>query len=168
MSTIDEKSSMLDAVLINALVNSTQSVLSTMANTTATVKEVKAQRDYTSEGDISAVIGIMGDGGEGMLALCFPVTLANLIVSRLLGVGVEAVSSNDRCDGIGELVNMISGNAKTILSKESGGTYKLSLPSIILGHGHMIQARPKNSPYILIVFEIEGQVFQLQVTFKFN
>lgn len=167
MSNTTEKTA-LDAVLVNALINSTKDILATMANSTITVKEVKPQREYSSGGDISAVIGILGDKGEGMVALSFPVALANLIVSRLLGSTPESVTSDDRCDGIGELVNMISGNTKTALARESGSSYNLSLPTIILGQGHEIAARPKNSPYLLIVFELEGQIFYLQVTFKFT
>src|SRR5689334_23320115 len=107
MSNTAEKKA-LDAKLVNALIKATEEVLMTMANTAITVKEVKPQSDYSSGGDISALIGIMGDGGEGMVALSFPVGLASIIVGRLLGSSPEAVSPDDRCDGIGELVNMIS------------------------------------------------------------
>ena len=157
----------LDATLINALVTSTQSILSTMANTSATVKEVKAHREYQPTGDISAVIGLNGNNGEGTLAICFPLTLAKLIVARLLGQTPERISSSDCADGIGELVNMISGNVKTVLSRESGATYTLSLPSIIAGKGHEIVSAPKNSPFLFIQFEVEQETFMLQVTFKF-
>lgn len=158
----------LDAKLVNAIIKSTQDVLGTMANCTATVKEIKPQPDYAPTGDISAVIGIMGAGGEGMIALSFPLNLASIVVGKLLGLGSEMISSDDRCDGIGELVNMISGNTKTAMSQESGSAYTLSLPSIIQGSGHEVYTRPKNCPYLLIIFEAENQQFSVQVSFKFN
>jgi CheY-specific phosphatase CheX len=159
----------LDALLVNALIEATKDIFSTMANSQLDVKSVKPQRDYTPTGDISAIIGIMGSKGEGMVSLSFGVKTANLIVSRLLGIQQDAVSSDDRCDGIGELVNMISGNAKTKLSQESDASYKLSLPTIILGEGHEIATRPKNNPYLHICFGLEGgQEFNLQVSFKFH
>ncbi|WP_373531358.1 chemotaxis protein CheX [Vampirovibrio sp.] len=167
MSSTTEKNA-LDANLVNAIIESTQSILSTMANCTATVQQIKPQPDYAPTGDISAVIGIMGEGGEGMIALSFPLSLASIVVSKLLGVSPEQVSSEDRCDGIGELVNMISGNTKTALSKQSGSTYTLSLPSIIQGSGHEIYTRPKKCPYLLVIFEAEQQQFSIQVSFKFN
>jgi CheY-specific phosphatase CheX len=167
MSNITEKSA-LDAKLVNAIIKSTQDVFSTMANCTATVKEIKPQPDYAPRGDLSAVVGLMGEGGEGMIALSFPLTLASLVVGKLLGTNAEQISSDDRCDGIGELVNMISGATKIALSQESGTTYTLSLPSIIQGSGHEAYTRPKNCPYLLIVFEIENQTFTLQMSFKFN
>lgn len=167
MSNLTEKHA-LDAKLVNAIIQSVQSVFSTMANCTSTVKDIKPQPDYAPTGDLSAVVGIMGEAGEGMVALSFPLTLASLVVSKLLGINADQVSSSDRCDGIGELVNMISGNTKTVLSQQSGSSYTLSLPSIIQGSGHEVYTRPKNCPYLLIIFEIEKQEFALQVSFKFN
>ncbi len=167
MSEVSEKKA-LDAKLVNALIKSTQDVLGTMANTTVSVKEIRPQDKYVSGGDISAIIGITGEGGEGMVALSFPITLASLIVSRLIGVSSDTISAEDRSDGIGELVNMISGNTKTSLSSETNSNYRLSLPSIILGSGHEIAARPKNCPYLCIAFEADGQTFSLQVSFKFS
>jgi len=164
MNKADIKSG-LDAILINALINSTKSILATMANSEITVKDIKPQADYCSTGDLSAVIGILGEKGEGMLSLSFSIETANVIVSRLLGTNPNTINSDDRCDGMGELVNMISGNTKTTLSRESGSSYSLTLPTIIMGKGHQVQARPKNSPYLLIVFDLEGQEFTLQVTF---
>lgn len=158
----------LDATLVNALINSTKDIFLTMSNSTITVKEIKPQADFCSTGDLSAVISILGEKGEGMLSLSFSIELANIIVSRLLGTSPTSITSDDRGDGIGELVNMISGATKTTISRESDSAYTLSLPTIIMGKGHQVQARPKNSPYLLIVFELEGHEFSLQVTFKFN
>jgi chemotaxis protein CheX len=156
----------LDARLVNPIVSATIEVLSTMANTQVKLKEVQPQKDYVPSGDISAVIGIMGDEGEGMVSLSFDMPLAILIVARLLGITPEDLSADDRCDGIGELVNMVSGNAKTALSQSGGVPYKLSLPTIVLGHKHEIISRPK-APYLVIVFETEeGHAFNLQVSFK--
>lgn len=163
-----EAKTVLDAILINAIITSTKDILATMANSEVTVKEIKPQASYMPTGDLSAVIGILGDKGEGMMSLSFAIETANTIVSRLLGSSPNSISSDDRCDGIGELVNMISGNTKTILARESGSSYRLSIPTIIMGKGHEVQARPKNSPYLIIVFLLDGQEFSLQVTFKFN
>lgn len=162
------QASAIDAGLVNALVNSTKEVFATMTNSQVEVKGIKPLTDYTPQGDISAIIGIVGAKGDGMVALSFPTSLANLVVSRLLGMTPDSVSAEDRCDGIGELVNMVSGNAKTILSRESGGSYQLSIPTIILGSAHEVYTRPSSAPYLLITFGVEDQQFELQVTFKFH
>jgi CheY-specific phosphatase CheX len=67
----------------------------------------------------------------------------------------------------GELVNIVSGRAKTSLSEDSGTLYRLSLPSIIKRPGHEITGRPKNCPFLFLVFEAEGHSFVLQVTFRY-
>jgi CheY-specific phosphatase CheX len=167
MVALDVKSG-LDAVLVNSIIAATNSVFSTMVNTPVSVKEIRAQAQYASSGDLSAVIGILGEKGEGMMSLSFSTEQANVIVARLLGSSPEGINADDRCDGIGELVNMISGNTKTALSRENGSSYTLSLPTVIVGKGHEVQVRPKNCPYLLILFDMEGYEFGVQVTFKFN
>jgi len=156
----------LDAQLVNAVIGATTEVLGTMAQTQVSYKSVNAQGDYMPSGDLSAVIGISGQHGEGMFALSFNLDLASLIVSRLLGIDQKSISSEDRCDGVGELVNMISGSVKRVLSQHSGEIYKLSLPTVVQGSDHTISSRPKNNPYLVVLFEAEGQTFTLQVSFK--
>jgi len=158
----------MDAVLVNAISEATIDVLKTMANTDVKLQGVGAKADYMPTGDISAIIGITGESGEGMVSLSFTNSLASLIVSRLLGQTPESISSDDRCDGIGELINMISGNAKVALSNGSGTPYKLSLPTIILGATHEVASRPRNNPYLVMQFEVEGLHFTLQISFKFH
>lgn len=157
---------LLDAELVNAVIQATSEVLYTMAMSEVNFKGVQASDDYKSTGDISAVIGISGDSGEGMFALSFPRNLANKLVGRLIGLEAAHVSSEDCCDGVGELVNMISGHTKANLSNLSGETYKLSLPTVIQGSDHQISSRPKNNPYLAVVFEVEGLSFCLQMSFK--
>ena len=156
----------LDAELVNPIISATTQVLHTMANTDAKLKGIRAQPDYFAMGDISAVIGITGSKGEGMVALSFTIANASLLVSKLLGISPEQISSDDRSDGIGELANMISGQAKSTLAEQTQSPYKLSLPSIILGSGHQICSRPKGTPYLIMEFEAEGQPFYLQITYK--
>lgn len=166
MTLTTNNKSQIDAVLVNAVVSATTNVLSKMACTEAVFKEVKAEKDYRPYGDISAVIGISGDNGEGMFALSFPLDLANLLASRLIGATPDKISSEDRCDAVGELVNMISGGTKSTLSQQNNTLYKLSLPTVIQGRDHEISSRPKNNPYLAMMFDAEGKTFGLQVSFK--
>jgi chemotaxis protein CheX len=166
MQQINQQSP-LNAQLINSVVNATIEVLATMAFTQVSFKEAQAEKDYRPAGDVSAVIGIFGDQGEeGMMVISFSSRLAQLIVSRLLGVGVDSLSSDDMSDGVRELVNMISGGTKAALSQSSGSLYRLTLPTVVLGKNHEISNRPSNNPYLHILFETEGETFSLQVAFK--
>lgn len=166
MQQVDQQSP-LNAHLINAVVNSTIDVLSTMAVTQATFKEAQTEKDYRPVGDISAVIGIFDNTGEeGMMVISFTFKLAKLVVSRLLGTEPEGLSSEDLCDGVRELVNMISGGTKASISQSSGTVYRLTLPTVVLGSNHEISNRPNKSPYLYMIFESEGELFSLQVSFK--
>jgi len=161
-----EKKAILDADLVNAVVGATQEVLATMASTEVSLLKLEASSDYKPSGDISGIIGMTSEDGEGMFALAFSRSMANTLVSRLVGVSPESVSTDDRCDGVGELINMIGGHAKASLSKSVGSIYKLTLPTVIQGSDHQISSRPKNNPYLVLVFEAEGERFSLQVSFK--
>jgi CheY-specific phosphatase CheX len=166
MQQTTPKKTILDADLVNAVVAATTEVLATMASTDVVLQKMEACQDYKPSGDISGIIGMTSDEGEGMFALAFSRSTANILVSRLVGVSPESVSTDDRCDGVGELVNMIGGHAKAALSKSLGSIYKLTLPTVIQGSDHQISSRPKNNPYLVLVFEAEGERFSLQVSFK--
>lgn len=156
----------LDVQLVNSVIQATTEVLSTMMATETNVKGVQANTDYKPQGDISAIITISGEGGEGMFSLSFSRSLANLMVARLVGLEPEQVTTEDLCDGVGEMVNMISGHTKASLSQASGQTYTLSLPTVIQGKDHEISSRPRNNPYLVVGFEAEQEDFYLQVSFK--
>lgn len=166
---LDHKSP-LDPRLVQAVVRSTMEVLETMAQTKVDYREIEGWEYYRPTGDISAVIGIFGNTGEGgMLALSFPMAIAKLLVSRLLGVNPQTLESEDVCDGVRELVNMVSGGTKAFLSEGTETLYKLSLPAVILGAGHEIFNRPENNPYLLVQFQTLDEAalkFNLQVCFK--
>jgi chemotaxis protein CheX len=82
--------------------------------------------------DISGVIGFSGDV-KGDCALRMSENTAKEAVTRLTGEIVE--QSQEIGDGVGELVNMIAGNAKAALMDFN---VSLSFPEIIRGKGHEI------------------------------
>lgn len=156
----------LDKQLVKAVVQATSEVLGTMAHLPTTYKEVSKQSMEYPCGDISAVIGLHGDDGAGVIALSFSFELASLIVSRLLDVKPEALTYEERCDGVGELVNMICGSTKAALSEITESLYKLSLPTVIVGPHHEIYSHSQHHTCLLITFETEGHPFHLKVSFK--
>lgn len=157
-----------DQQLVDSVVQATVEVLRTMANMEVEFTEVQTWEYCRPTGDISAIIGLFSDSGDaGMMSISFSSPLAKDIVSRLLGVSPEALSPEDLCDGVRELVNMISGGAKASLSQHTNTLYKLSLPSIILGSEHQVFNRPTNTTYLLIQFKTDNdQRFTLQVALK--
>jgi len=152
----------IDVRLVNPFVEATVNVLRTMAHIPSERREVLLKRNYLMFGDISGVIGIMGQTLEGSVAITFHEDLARRVVSAMLGQSPDELSGTDLNDGVGEIVNMISGNAKTLLSGE-GLSFDLALPTIVSGRGHEVAHRP-GTPCLVIVFETDkGEPFALQV-----
>jgi len=155
----------IDVRFINPFVNATVNVMRTMAQTAVSRKEVSLKKNHRMVGSISGVIGIMGSGLEGTVALSFSKELAGTIVARMIGANPEELPEADLHDGLGELVNMISGSAKTELSAEAGLQLNLALPTVVSGEGHEITHR-QGTPCLVIIFETEGKSFGLEVAFK--
>jgi chemotaxis protein CheX len=86
----------------------------------------------TAEYDLSAVVGFTGDL-TGNCALRLSARTARQAITRLAGESID--SPLEIADGIGELVNMIAGNAKAALDDYS---ISLSFPEVVSGKGHEI------------------------------
>lgn len=107
--------------------------------------------------DISGIIGIAGDS-KGVVVISFTSELAAEATSRLVGRKVSA-DDPDVVDVVGELVNIVAGNAKKGLEQ-----YRLSisLPSIVRGVDHKV-AWQSDIPIVGIPFKTEMGRFHLSV-----
>jgi len=165
MSTSAQQSQ-IDAGLVNAVLEAVTSVFQSMLQSDAKLENVSAAAVYNPTGDISAIIGIMGDNGEGMLAISMGRKLANRLVARLLGVRESMVLNEDRNDGMGEIANMVGGKLKVFLSEKVERPYKLSLPTVISGNQHEISGMPKGVPYLLLTIGVEDERFTIHISFR--
>ncbi len=114
-------------------------------------------RNDKNDWDISGIIGISGDS-KGVVVVSLSASLAAALTSQLTGKPVAA-NDPDIIDAIGEIVNIIAGNAKKGLEQ-----YRLdiSLPSIVCGPDHMI-AWQTSVPIVGIPFKIPAGRFHLSV-----
>ena len=137
--------------------------LSTMAGLSPQIKEVKIVQTDKFSGDVSAVMGVGGDNGEGFVGVSFAADLATMVVSKILNMDAADLEDGDINDGVGELINMIAGSAKNALL---GTPYKFQagLPNVITGKGHEV-GYPKNAECWTATMEIEGQEFYLHVAY---
>jgi len=114
-------------------------------------------RDTKHDWDISGIIGIAGDS-KGVVVISFSEELAIEATSRLVGRKVTA-DDPDVIDAVGELVNIVAGNAKKGLEQ-----YRLSisLPSIVRGFDHQV-AWKSDIPIVGIPFKASAGKFHLAV-----
>ena len=115
--------------------------------------QTKTKECAESTFEVSAIIGISG-GGTGGVVLSFPRNVACKAVSLM--IDEECVQlDQDVADGVGELVNIISGNAKRDLVKLGYDGLLLSLPHVVIGR-HRTVWRSKDMPCRITWFEADG------------
>ena len=149
----------VDVSYINPFVNATLNVFETMAQTKAIRKELFLKKDYKMYGDISGVMGLSGTA-SGSVVISLTNKLAKILVGRMLMD--ENVADSDVRDGVGEIINMISGQAKAALANTKHH-FALSLPTVVSGHGHEISHK-KGTPCIVVVFQAENEKLAIQVS----
>jgi|UniRef100_A0A7C3HWN4 chemotaxis protein CheX len=114
----------------------------------------------TYDWDISGIIGLAGEV-IGLVVISFPKVVALKILSKMLGRPITIIDA-DVTDIIGELVNIIAGNAKQGLEEFK---VAISLPSIIEGKKHKLSGI-SGVPMIVIPLESEFGRIDLIVSFK--
>lgn len=148
--------------LIVPFIKSTMKVFQAMFGIAIERKKAYVKDGYAMYGDISGIIGLSGDT-TGTCAVSLPENLAERVVSAMLGEPVTGGARNpDVRDGIGEVINMVAGGAKTLLS-DSQYHFDITLPTLISGRGHEIFHRD-GTYCVVVLFEADdGTPFTLDV-----
>ena len=115
------------------------------------------RREDETGWELSGIIGIGGDS-KGVVVVSLTESVAITLTGHLVGHPITEVN-DDVMDTIGELVNIIAGNAKKGLEQ-----YRLviSLPSIVRGRSHQV-SWPFGIPVIGIPFIMPSGSFFLAV-----
>lgn len=147
--------------MINPFLGAAVNVISTMAMLEPSPGKPYLKTDKKASGDISGIIGLTGDK-KGVIVLSFSAPAACKIVGSMLGEEYGELGP-DISDAVGELTNMISGDARRRLA-ELGYTFEAGLPTIISGKGHQIESIT-NGPVIAIPFTVDGHAFVVEASF---
>lgn len=110
--------------------------------------------------EVSSIIGLAGET-VGAIVLSFPRDCAIKIVSKF-SEEKHSTLSNEVLDGVGELVNIIAGNAKKDLLDFK---ISISLPGVIVGSSYKIKW-PDGIPVICIPFKSEAGNFTVNVSLR--
>jgi chemotaxis protein CheX len=155
------KENPMDPSLAKPFIKATKDVLSAMAALEVSAGTPYVKKDKTARGDVSAVIGITGDK-QGTFSISFDRKTAVHIVKQMLGDDIEDILQ-DVQDAMGEITNMISGQARVGLV-DMGLKLQGSTPSVIMGDGHTI-AHMTSAVAIAIPFSCEAGTFTLEFCF---
>lgn len=152
----------MDVKYINPFLNATLNVLKTMAFVEARPQKPFVKDDQMASGDISGIIGITGDN-EGSLSITFSQSCIEAILQNMLGEPVEGLTEEVR-DAVGEITNMISGDARRYLNEE-GVNLTAAIPTVISGQNHSIK-HISPGPCIAIPFDTDHGPLMVEVCFR--
>ncbi|GMT42365.1 MAG: chemotaxis protein CheX [bacterium] len=152
----------MNADFINPFLKATINVFSTMAFIKPEPGKPFLKQDKKAIGDISGIIGLTG-AKKGIVILSMSEEAALKVVSSMLGEDHKELNS-DVSDAIGEITNMISGDARRELAAK-GYNFEAGLPSIIKGPNHVIESMAK-SPSVAIPFSLSGAKFVVETSFE--
>jgi len=117
------------------------------------------KQDQVATGDVSGIIGLTGDA-RGSLAITFTSPCIIAILHAMLGEQYTEINA-DVMDAVGELTNMISGDARKRLEGE-GFIVTAALPTVVSGKDHVIK-HVLGGPSIIIPFSTTHGMFVVDV-----
>lgn len=141
--------------------------LRAVTNTFSTMLQTDARRGELELGDakvrmypISGLIGLSGKA-SGMVVINLSTEVALKAASAMLMEEITEVN-DDVLDAVGELANVIAGQAKTDLEQYD---LSVSLPNVVTGEGHAIRF-PSVSPPLAVPFDTDFGPLRLEVGFE--
>lgn len=120
----------MDVKYINPFINAAQTVFKTMLGFEAKMGKPILKTERTTSGDISGIMGLAGDR-KGTLCISFHDKGALFVFKTLVGEECDKVNS-EVVDSIGELTNIISGQARKEF-EQAGLNLKAAIPMVVVG-----------------------------------
>lgn len=121
----------MDVKYINPFVIATQSVFKTMLSIDVNLNKPVLKTARTTSGDVTGIMGLVGDR-KGTITISFHEKGAMFVFQTLTGDECTGVTP-DVVDAIGELTNIISGQARKEFER-AGINLKASIPMVVVGH----------------------------------
>jgi chemotaxis protein CheX len=150
-----------NAEIARPFVKAVREILDTMAGISATAGKPYVKEDHVAKGDVSAIVGVTGDK-VGTISVTFTRSCAIALVRGMLGDDVHDILQ-DTQDAVGEVTNMVSGQARAGL-RALGISLQGSTPTVIVGDGHVIR-HISPSPVVAIPFASKDGEFTVEFCF---
>ena len=157
----------MDVKFINPFVTASQTVFKTMLGIDVDMGKPALKGERTASGDVTGIMGLVGDK-KGTICISFREKGVLFIVKTLLGLDCESVTP-EVVDAVGELTNIISGQARKEFEK---GNINLSaaIPMVVVGKSvelNFITMLPIVSlPFYFPVNGDEKEVMYLDFSFE--
>lgn len=151
----------MDTAYLVPFISSIQNVCATMLQLQVNIGEPHIKSNDVNNCDVSGIIGMSGDV-VGTVVLSFPKDTAESIVQLFTGTKLS-IDNADFADAIGELVNMVCGNAKGQFSGKK--KVSISCPSVVIGKHHAI-ASQKDLPCVVIPCSTDCGDLVIEITIR--
>lgn len=149
--------------LILPILNATENIFQNYLMLETRKKGVVIQEKLSPKFQLSAMLDVFAKGLQGKVLLNISDRLALKIHHGLLGEEKKKVDEGVR-DAVGEMVNIITGNAKAEFSKMNL-VYQLSTPYVVYGRDHII-SNAGNNPFISSVYWTNEGFFEICLSFQ--
>ncbi|SDN24337.1 chemotaxis protein CheX [Desulfonauticus submarinus] len=150
--------------VVKKVVDAVTNVLGTMAMVEVKVGKPYLKKENSAHGDISGIIGFSSPNGKnkGSMSVTFTEQSALGVIGQMLGEEFTELNK-DVIDAVGELTNMISGQARRGMD-EIGMTFEAGIPSVVTGKNHSI-SHVSNSAILAIPFESQFGPIIVEICF---
>jgi chemotaxis protein CheX len=152
----------MDIVMINALLASLFTIFSTMVRLKIQPGDPLLKEHNIAKGEISALIGMNAEGVQGSVALSLSLPAIRLISKSMMDYEITSIS-DEASNLAGELVNMLVGGAKRILS-EKGYDFDMQTPQLLRGDGHEI-THHHSGRTVLLPIKTGEEEFYIELNF---
>jgi len=157
----------VDVKFINPFILGVQAVFKTMLSIDASMEKPYLKNKASSTGDVTGTLGFAGDK-KGSFSISFRTNGALFVYKQL--IGEESATVNEHVvDAIGELTNIISGQARKEFEKQ-GLTLNASIPMVVVGKDVEINFITK-PPIVELPFKFpldNGEMGELFLNFSFE
>lgn len=120
----------MDIKYINPFIIAAQTVFKTMLGISAEMGKAVLKTVNSTSGDVTGIMGLVGDK-KGTVAISLSEKGAKFVYKTLVGDECENISQ-DVVDAIGEITNIISGQARKEFER-SGINLSAAIPMVIVG-----------------------------------
>lgn len=155
-----EEAQPMDGDLIEPFVSSIRHVFSTMFQLPVQVGTPAVKEGNKCSHDVSGIIGLSGSY-TGTVVLSMPSETAVAITALFTGHRLDA-DSDEFADAVGEMVNIVCGNAKAALRCRE---VSISCPSVVVGKNHRV-AFQTDSPRVVVPCSTDCGEIVLEVAIR--
>jgi len=149
----------MDVSIINPFINATLNILETMAFVKSEAGKPYLKKDNVAQGDVSGIVGFTGET-KGTVCVTFDELCILKIVSNMFGEEMQKIN-DEITDAVGELTNMISGQARKELA-EMDKVFQGGIPIVVTGKNHKLETKTKG-PKVAIPFKTDFGSFTIEV-----